>query len=430
MDEQTQLPEGWQWVKLGEVVDFVGGGTPSKSEPKYWNGDLHWCSVKDIKGNYLHSTEDTITEAGLSNSAANVAAVGELILVTRITPGKCVITNISTAVNQDLKIVRPRVNISIPFLKYYFDAFAKEIIQKSSGTTVLGITLNNLKEIAFPLVDYDIQNLIVKKIEELSSELDKGVESLLLAQQQLATYRQAVLKWAFEGRLTNDLKDGELPAGWTRYSLKEVCQIQRGKSQHRPRNEPSLYGGKYPFVQTGDIRNSKGSILQEYSQTYSEKGLTQSRLWPKGTLCITIAANIGETAILGMDACFPDSVVGLICDPQLLLNKFLHYFFVLNKTKLEQLAPATAQKNINVDILEKFPIYLPQTSEQAEMISKIEERFSLVDSLEQNIEANLQYAKTLRASILKKAFEGKLFNEESLLNKRINKIKSTKLFYV
>src|SRR3569623_376107 len=100
-----------------------------------------------------------------------------------------------------------------------------------------------------------------------------------------------------------------LPKGWRLLTLRELGTVERGRSRHRPRNDPSLYGGPYPFVQTGDIK-AAGLRLHEYSQTYNEVGLAQSRLWPAGILCITIAANICDTAILGIPACFPDSIVG------------------------------------------------------------------------------------------------------------------------
>ncbi|WP_176377474.1 restriction endonuclease subunit S, partial [Escherichia coli] len=106
----------------------------------------------------------------------------------------------------------------------------------------------------------------------------------------------------------------------------QLGELNRGKSKHRPRNDPSLYGGDYPFVQTGDVRAADG-LLTNYKQTYSKKGLAQSRLWPKGTLCITIAANIAETAILGIDACFPDSVVGFIPQNENISVEYIEFFF-------------------------------------------------------------------------------------------------------
>jgi type I restriction enzyme S subunit len=452
MSENQEMPKGWAIVKIGDVFDFIGGGTPSKKIERYWNGNISWASVKDVKGDCLHKTEDKITKEGLKNSAANLAYPEDVILITRIIPGRTIISKITSAINQDLKIVKPKFKTSPEFIKLLFNFIERECIKLASGTTVLGISLNNLNEIFVPLPPIPEQQRIVAKIEEMFSSLDKGIESLKTAQQQLKVYRQSVLKWAFEGKLTRstlrqaqgtvtpvaaatelvepvaepveaiettdnngELPKGDalsLPQGWKVVELKEVCEIKRGKSKHRPRNEPSLFGGKYPFIQTGDIRNANGGYIKKFSQTYSEIGLQQSKLWAKGTLCITIAANIGETAILDLDACFPDSVVGLICNEKLLLNKYTNYFFISHKSKLEELAPATAQKNINVDILEKVKIPIPPISEQRAIVAEIESRLSVCDKIEESIEQSLRQSESLRQSILKKAFEGKLVPQD------------------
>jgi type I restriction enzyme S subunit len=111
-----------------------------------------------------------------------------------------------------------------------------------------------------------------------------------------------------------------------------------------------LYGGPYPFIQTGDVRAAEGR-LTSFSQTYSEAGLAQSRLWPRGTLCITIAANIAETAILDFDACFPDSIVGFTATPEYCNSRFIEFFIRTILADLAAFAPATAQKNINLETL-------------------------------------------------------------------------------
>ncbi|MEI7609151.1 MAG: hypothetical protein WCJ64_17365 [Rhodospirillaceae bacterium] len=107
-------------------------------------------------------------------------------------------------------------------------------------------------------------------------------------------------------------------------TLDQLGEVSRGRSRHRPRDAAFLYGGPFPFVQTGDVKRA-GLYLTEYEQTYSEAGLAQSKLWPAGTLCITIAANIADTAILGIDACFPDSVIGLKANPQRADARFIKY---------------------------------------------------------------------------------------------------------
>ena len=183
--------------------------------------------------------------------------------------------------------------------------------------------------------------------------------------------------------------------------------LGRGKSKHRPRNDAKLFeNGKYPFIQTGDVKAAKRYIT-EYSKMYGEFGLQQSKLWPKGTLCITIAANIAETAFLGIDACFPDSVVGFtpfdnVC------SEYIKHFIESQKLRLWAFAPATAQKNINLDTLENLIIPYCSFEEQKTVVSEIESRMTICDSIEKTVDTALQQAEAMRQSILKQAFEGRL----------------------
>lgn len=149
MAEKMEIPQEWTLVRLGEIFDFVGGGTPSKKNPDYWNGNVNWASVKDIKSRYLFKTEDTISENGLLNSSANIAKPGDIILITRINPGKSAISKIRTAINQDLKIIKPKYDALPEFVQYLFSSIEKKCIELSCGTTVLGVSLTNLNEIEF-----------------------------------------------------------------------------------------------------------------------------------------------------------------------------------------------------------------------------------------------------------------------------------------
>lgn len=433
----NELPKDWRWVKLGEICGIVyGKGLPTKNLKNDGFPVFGANGIIGFNDRYIYD-----------NPMVLISCRGAYSGKINFSPAKCYVTNNSLVLD-----IKNEGEIDKAYLFYSLTAAKKNKL--ISGTAQPQVTINNAVELQIPLPPKPTQQAIVSKIEELFSEIEKGIESLFTAQRQLKTYRQSVLKWAFEGKLTNslnsrnnrdkydtfDLHDehdlniaaepadgynsknhgnqdnpvnqgldkGELPEGWKIVELKEVCEIKRGKSKHRPRNEPSLYGGKYPFIQTGDIRNASGRYINEYSQTYNEQGLQQSKLWPKGTLCITIAANIGETAILGFDACFPDSVVGLLCNEKMLLNKYTNYFFISFKQRLEDLAPATAQKNINVDILEKVRIPLPSIEEQNKIVQEIESRLSVAHKMEESITQSLQQAEVLRQSILKKAFEGRL----------------------
>jgi restriction endonuclease S subunit len=147
--------------------------------------------------------------------------------------------------------------------------------------------------------------------------------------------------------------------------LSEVVTMQRGRFGHRPRNDPKFYGGKYPFMQTGDVvKASQTNEPISYTQTLNELGLKTSRLFDKRVLVITIAANIGDTAILDFPACFPDSLIGMTPKDEILTLEYLNVYFKFLKPYLEDLAPQAAQKNINYQQLSPVPIVLPPLSIQ------------------------------------------------------------------
>ena len=185
--------------------------------------------------------------------------------------------------------------------------------------------------------------------------------------------------------ISEDEKPFELPKGWEWCRLPDIGDLARGKSKHRPRNDPSLYiDGKIPLIQTGDVSRASG-VIHTYTALYNETGLAQSRLWPKGTMCITIAANIADTSVLGFDACFPDSVVGYTPFDKAIDVKYFEFFIRTAKSDLEKYAPSTAQKNINLEILSQVLVPLPPKKEISRIVTKIENLITLCDRLKINI---------------------------------------------
>lgn len=174
---------------------------------------------------------------------------------------------------------------------------------------------------------------------------------------------------------------------WRACNLRDLGFVSRGKSKHRPRNDSSLYGGEYPFFQTGDIK-AANLHLTEYSQTYNDKGLAQSKLWEPGTLCITIAANIAETAILDIAGCFPDSIVGFIPDPEKADVRFIKYYIDTVKVQMQSVSRGTTQDNLSVEKLLAFDLRVPPLSIQRRIAGIL----SAYDDL---IENNTRRIKTL-----------------------------------
>jgi type I restriction enzyme S subunit len=156
---------------------------------------------------------------------------------------------------------------------------------------------------------------------------------------------------------------------WPLKRLDQLGYVSRGRSRHRPRDAVHLYGGPHPFIQTGDIKHA-GLYITEYQQTYSEAGLEQSRLWPAGTLCITIAANIADTAVLALDACFPDSVIGFIPDEHKADARFMKYLFDASiQRRVQQFTQGATQDNLSQEKLLSIEFAVPSVAEQRRIAS-------------------------------------------------------------
>ncbi len=192
---------------------------------------------------------------------------------------------------------------------------------------------------------------------------------------------------------------------WAWAGFPELGEFCRGKSQHRPRNDPSLFSrGTHKFVQTEDVARARG-VIGTFTGLHNAIGLNQSRLWPSGTMCITIAANIADSAILGFEACIPDSVVGFIPLAEFKDSKYFEYFMRTAKAQLEEFAPSTAQKNINIGILEQVLIPIPPLGEQRRIVAKVDELMAVCDQLETQMTAAQTEGHRLLEAILNDALK-------------------------
>lgn len=402
--------------KLKECCTIIAGQSP---ESKYYNsnGDgLPFFQGKADFGELYPSIRVYCSQP------TKIAEKDDILLSVRAPVGPTNLAPCKVCIGRGLTAIRPSEVLLTRYVLLFFRYFEAQLASKGTGTTFKAITQDVVKNLEIPIPPLPEQERIVARIEELFSQLDAGVETLKKTKAQLAVYRQAVLKEAFEGRLTIHVpvnlplswessdETNTLPAipeEWHYIALKYLGDLGRGKSKHRPRNDPKLFvDGKYPFIQTGDVKAATNCITS-FTKQYGEFGLSQSKLWPKGTLCITIAANIAETAFLGIDACFPDSIVGFTPNESI-LAKYVRYFVESQKIRLWAFAPATAQKNINLDTLENLIVPYCSIDEQRVVISEIESRLSVCDSIEQTVDTALQQAEAMRQSILKGAFEGKL----------------------
>ena len=266
------------------------------------------------------------------------------------------------------------------------DYFEARCIDSSKGVAQKNISTEWLKEYEIPLPSLEEQRRIAATLDKVSD---------LIAKRQAQLNKLDLL---VKARFVEMFGDPSRNTRWPTMKLFQLGELNRGVSKHRPRNDPRLLGGAYPLIQTGDVSNS-GLYILNYSSTYSELGLEQSRLWKSGTLCITIAANIAQTAILSFDACFPDSIVGFV--PNYKTDSvFIHYWFSFFQKIIEDQAPQVAQKNINLKILRDLDVIVPPHTLQ-EVFSDFVRH---VENSKLTIQQSLDTLETLKKALMQLYF--------------------------
>ena len=288
---------------------------------------------------------------------------------------------------------KDKKTLSTMYLYYFMNTYMDKLRELSIGGVIKYIKLGHLQDAKIPVPPMEIQEKIVKVLDQAQALIDKRKEQIKALDQLI----ESIFYTMFGDPVRNE-------KGWELKKLGELGTLGRGISKHRPRDDKILYGNEYPFIQTGDVARS-GLYLTNYSNMYSKMGLEQSKLWEKGTLCITIAANIAKTSILGIDACFPDSIVGFIANENSNVIYVKTWFEFLQKI-IEQKAPQSAQKNINLKILNELEIITPSNSLQNEFAQKVE----VIEKQKEVLGESLELMEENYKSIMDKAFKGQLFN--------------------
>lgn len=392
------LPDGWEWIQLGEALDVRDG---THDSPKYVECGFPLVTSKNItgKGLDLQNVKYISQEDFDAINKRSKVDVGDILFAMIGTIGfPTVITDEPNYAIKNVALFKKREdNQNMDFFKYFLESpYAIEsMVSQAKGAAQKFVGLKVLRSFNVPLPPKVEQKRIVEKLDALLTRIDTAIEHL----QESITLADAL----YASELASVFSLGQ--DKWPLKELNEVAEVARGKSKHRPRNDKSLFGGEYPFIQTGDVRNAQ-KYITTFSATYNEKGLQQSKLWPKGTICLTIAANIGDVAILGMEACFPDSVVGISSSE--LETDYLYYFLTTLQQQLDSKANAAAQKNINLKILSEIKIPVPTIDEQKNIVKQIKEIDRLAVKLKAEISEKITKMQQLKASILDSAFKGEL----------------------
>ncbi len=380
-------------AKLCELVDIYLGVTHT---PEYVFNGVPFLSVKDISGGkicfndckYISQEEyDSLSEGAKPKVGdmlfCRVGTLGKPIIIPEGTPlfGSFVSLGYLRNKNTD--------RCDLNYLRYwmYSNSFWKQVNSNVKGASQVNLNTGWLSKFDVDLPDMQEQKHRISVLDKCKAIIEQREEELKV----LDNLIKARFVEMFGDPVSNSF-------GLPEATLSELGEFGRGVSKHRPRNDPELLGGEYPLIQTGDVANA-GLYITSYNSTYSELGLKQSKMWDKGTLCITIAANIAKTAILEFDACFPDSVVGFVANEKT-SNVFIHYWFSFFQAILESQAPESAQKNINLKILSELKVIVPEKEKQNEFVEFINQ----VDKSKVAVQKALDETQLLFDSLMQQYF--------------------------
>lgn len=385
-DSIGKIPESWTIGKVKYAFDRKKEKSTEK-DPVVLSLARAGVKVRDISSN----------EGQLASSyeGYNPVVPGDLLLnpMDLYSGANCSISEVEGVISPAYFNLGAKEEIEPRFYDYFFKTqyWAMAMFARGRGVSFDNRwTLNyeNLKNMPIPIPSYPEQVKIadyldcqIKKIDEIIGVANSSIEHY--ENWRLSTIRDIVTKGisgAEEMKPSGVDWIGDIPRRWECVKIKYVAMISRGLFNHRPRNDERLYDGPYPFIQTGDVARA-GQYITEYKQTLSEMGKNVSKLFPKGTLTMTIAANVGDVAILGFDAYFPDSVLGLVPHDNV-NNKYLYYIFSAMKQEFIRTAIVSTQLNLNIDRVKELLIPITYDSdEQQRIVDLLDERCEKIDGI-------------------------------------------------
>ena len=315
-------------------------------------------------------------------------------------------------------LTRRSENDAPQYLNSYFQTkpFQQSLVRIGNGILAhrMRIPMELLKGEPFPRPPLPEQAAIVRYLNHADRRIRRYVAAKRKLIALLEEEKQAIINQAVTRGLDPNvpLKPsgvewlGDVPEHWEVRRLSQVSGILIGKFTHRPRNDPSLYDGSYPFIQTGDVAGAS-KLIMRYRQTLNEQGLAVSTMFPRGTLVMTIAANIGDVAILSFDACFPDSVVGFVPSKNV-YRDHLYYLFRAMKREFLREAPVNTQGNLNIDRIGSRKVAIPPLHEQVAIVENLDKATEVIDAAIAHARHEIELVQEYRTRLIADVVTGKL----------------------
>ncbi|EMF7818309.1 restriction endonuclease subunit S [Campylobacter coli] len=404
----TNLPQGWEVKKLGEIGEIVTGSTPSKSNLDFYGKDYPFFKPSDFEqGYFLENAGDNLSKLGFDK--ARQLPPKTILVVCIGSLGKVALTRVIGSCNQQINAIIPHKNIIAEYIYYYCisSKFQSILFSKAPQTTlaILNKTEFSKLEIIYPK-DIKEQERIVGILDESFAKIDESIKILEQDLLNLDELMQSALQKAFNPLKDNAKENYKLPQGWEWKSLGEIGEIITGTTPSK--NNPNFYGNEYPLFKPSDLNGDM--IIKYASDNLSKLGFDNARNLPKDTiLVVCIGASIGKVGLSGVNGSCNQQINAIIPNSAF-TSKYLFFVCLSNyfQTILKKNASQTTLPIINKTEFSKLQIPLPPIKEQEQIASHLDELSSHVKNLKQNYQAQIKDLQELKNSLLDKAFKGNL----------------------
>ena len=402
-----ELPEGWEWCRLGNIGEIIGGGTPSTSIEEYWNGEISWITPADLSNHsdkYIAQGKRNITQLGLENSSATLIPKGGILFSTRAPIGYVVIADKPLSTNQGFKSLYPFIDISKEFIYYFLLAEKEKIKLFASGTTFQELSASAFSKILIPLPPLAEQHRIAQKVEQLLAIVDT-IEQLQEELKDLVKQtKNQVLNYAIAGKLTYQDPNDEpaeallkrigkttttaadtpyekLPKGWAWCRLGDIGEIIGGGTPSTSIEE--YWNGEISWITPADLSNYSDKHIAQGKRNITQLGLDNSsaKLIPKGSILFSTRAPIGYVVIADRPLSTNQGFKSLSLSVNM-SEEFVYYFLLAEKERIKLLASGTTFQELSASAFSKILIPLPPLAEQHRIVKKIETYFSLLEAIE------------------------------------------------
>ncbi|EAM0465230.1 restriction endonuclease subunit S [Campylobacter coli] len=404
----TNLPQGWEVKKLGEISEIITGSTPSKNNLDFYGKDYPFFKPSDFEqGYFLENAGDNLSKLGFDK--ARQLPPKTILVVCIGSLGKVALTRVIGSCNQQINAIIPHKNIIAEYIYYYCisSKFQSILFSKAPQTTlaILNKTEFSKLEIIYPK-NIKEQERIVGILDESFAKIDESIKILEQDLLNLDELMQSALQKAFNPLKDNAKENYKLPQGWEWKSLGEIGEIITGTTPSK--NNPNFYGNEYPLFKPSDLNGDM--IIKYASDNLSKLGFDNARNLPKDTiLVVCIGASIGKVGLSGVNGSCNQQINAIIPNSAF-TSKYLFFVCLSNyfQTILKKNASQTTLPIINKTEFSKLQIPLPPIKEQEQITSHLDELSSHVKNLKQNYQAQIKDLQELKNSLLDKAFKGNL----------------------